>query len=445
MRNKKKTKVVKSRWMLIVLAPFLGKEERFRSPFKKGANKTTPKPLLKSPIRGFSLKSLLLGPFIRNNKSHHHYANPFSPKKRAFADIIVSPFKHKRKKGSQINENFIASYIKYRSIVKKEQKRTVEFRKSIEKKSFIRWVLSIRIKSFSNYIKSSIISLKNWFNHSRKVLRHRATRYKLLLITINSFLLFILSYILTYVLYQMATVTVGSHFGLYCKLYYYSIIWPPPSSKLWDFDSVITTFLSGPIFSFFIGGLFVILFFLIHEKNRALRTFFLWGYLHAFNFFFSSFLVGSISDQGIGYALKWLYFSTFDKIFSSILGIFVLALIGLTATNSFFKLAPMNFFLRRQNRKLYIMFTVIIPWIFGTLFLILLKTPNNMPYETLLFIPLVFAFIPIFPSSNSRYSARVKIIHENKITKINWNVIVIVTCFILAFRIGLGIGILFDL
>ncbi|MEI8202280.1 MAG: hypothetical protein WCH34_04660 [Bacteroidota bacterium] len=444
MKNRK-PKIVKNPFLLILLSPFQKMRKRLESPIKRkpGIRKSINKPAPISNSQGSLFALILKAPFRKKTKRTRE---PIKiSKRKIFKEALIHSAKIKNEKKDKLKvASSFFQFLKYWSSTKAEYNRTMGFKKSVEKKSFLVWLFSFRINTLKSYINQSIVSFGNWFEHSKNLLQRKITRVKLISLALNSTFLYIISYLITYVLYQLSTIIVGSHFGLFCKLYYHSIIWPPSSSKLWNFDSVIMTFVSGPIFSLFIAVLFLILFLLIHEKSRIIKIFFLWGYLHAFNFFLSSFLAGAISEKGIGYALDWMYFSTVEKIIASILGTFILAFIGLASTNNFFKTAPSNFYLEKENRLLYIIFVVVIPWFIGSLFILLLKIPNNTPYETLLFIPLVFAFIPIFPSSNSKYFYRVRIQTENKKIFINWRLFTFFIIVMLLFRVGLGIGIRFD-
>ncbi len=421
--------------------------KRLKSPIKRKVivSNSKLKPKFKTPKKNSFLKTLFLAPIAKGRQPYKdpNMASERKTTKEAIAHSIRVK-KSKRKKEQPKVKVGVIAFFKYWASLKADQKLTKEFRESIEKKSFLKWVLSFRLNKFKLRLIKFQNSFKDWSRHSRRLLRTKVVRNRFIALAANSTILYIISYLFIYVLNQFTSVVVGSHFGLYCKLFYYNILWPAPSSKLWSFDSVITTFISGPIFSLFLGSLLIILFFLIHEKNRMFRTFFLWGYLHAFNFFLSSFIAGAISDSGMGYALNWLYFSTVDKIIASILGTFILAFIGLASTNNFFKTAPLNFFLSKQNRILFITFIVIIPWLIGSFIILLFKIPHNTPYETLLFVPLIFAFIPIFPNFNSKQSSRAKILNETKKIAVSWRLLVLLIIVVLTYRIGLGYGIMFD-
>jgi len=288
-------------------------------------------------------------------------------------------------------------------------------------------------------------SIKTGYDNTKSVMENEVQRGKFIFTAINSTAIYILAFLFIYIIYQVATVLVASHFNIASTLFFYGIRWPGPDSTLWTFDSVIAIFLAGPLVSLLMGVFLLAFFyiFIVKDGFASLKLFFVWSYIHAFNLFFGAFIVGVITEKGFGYAQDWLYLSSTDKYIISTIFIFILALIGFFSTSHFLQCALSNFIIRKDNRILFIFSQVFVPWLLGSFLILLIKTPKNTYHEALIFMPLVFVFLPIFPNYFSFWTARIKLPPRRNELHIDKIQLILLTIALIIFRVVLNFGIPF--
>jgi len=347
---------------------------------------------------------------------------------------------------NEIKAKVIAALRKYSPIRKKshnDEKKKISFFKKIY------FMFSLGNKDVIAVLrrkrKAIEESFKKGYDNTKTVVENEVQRGKFIYTAINSTVVYMLSFLFIYIIYQLATVLVAAHFDLTSTLFYYGIRWPGPDSSLWTFDSVIAIFMAGPVISLLLGLSLLALFyiFIVKDGFASLKLFFVWSYIHAFNMFFGAFIVGVITEKGFGYAQDWLYLNTTDKYIISTISIFILALIGFLSTSHFLQCSLSNFIIRKDNRILFIISQVFIPWLLGSFLILLIKIPSNTYHESLIFVPLVFVFLPIFPNYFSFWTARIKIPPKRRELQIEKTQIVILTIVMIIFRVVLNFGITF--
>lgn len=289
-------------------------------------------------------------------------------------------------------------------------------------------------------------SYDEWVENTKKVAKNEEQRRKFINTAITSTIVYIISFLFIYLIFQLATVMVALHYNIPTTLFFHGIRWPGPDSPLWNFDSVITTFMAGPVISLIIGVMLMALFyvFIVKDGFAFLKLFFVWSYIHAFNMFFGAFIVGVITEKGFGYAQEWLYLTTTDKYIISTISIFVLALIGFFSTSHFLQCSLSYYIIRRENRILFIASQVFIPWLVGSFLILFIKIPKNTFQEAVIFGPLVFAFIPIFPNYFSFWTARIKLPLKRKEPHVERIHVIALTIIFIIYRVVLNFGIRFS-
>lgn len=214
-------------------------------------------------------------------------------------------------------------------------------------------------------------------------------------ISLNSLGYFLLSYLFVYLLHQFVTCLTASVFNIPTILSYNEVSFLADKSR-WTHASVQTIFLSGPIATLFCGIFFLIIAYRFHNFDGLLRLFFLWGALHAFNFFFGALIIGSFTGQGMGFALNWMYLMDSAKLVIVILEILSMMVIGAMHTRMFLFTANSYFSeLHKDQKTEFLRIQLLYPFIFGTLLLYFIKIPVTIT-DLLLPITLLFMIIPIF-------------------------------------------------
>ncbi len=255
--------------------------------------------------------------------------------------------------------------------------------------------------------------------------------------TINSTALFVISYLVVYLTYQLTVLIAASRWKLDSVFFYYDLAFNDYSPLWTRYNNLLVTF-SGPFISLIIGFLFF-RFFSIRPKVRGfLKLFFLWIALHGFNFFFGAFASGVAFSEGFGYVPEWLSFNVFWQILVSLLFLFILGLIGFYTASRFLDTSNSAYRVRDENKLKFLFYQVVLPLLFGATLILLVKIPNNMPYDMGNIVTLVFVIFPVLFNRHARPTITFE--GDRKPTQIKWNFIAIFVILLLAFRIGLNNG-----
>jgi len=304
----------------------------------------------------------------------------------------------------------------------------------------LRLSLRIRIKNFLLTLRSlNISTIKRKWNSFRE---NAPKRRRFILISFNSTVLFLLSYFALFLLSQAITVIAARFFDYPTTVYYYEIYFNI-SQESWFHDSVKTIFSSGPVINFVIGITFLIIFSKIKEKTGPFKLFFLWGFLHAVNMLFGALLVGTLFDKGVGYVISWMYIMDSGKVLYSILSIFLLVVAGLISTRQF--LISGNTYYNEINpghRSSFIFSQVFLPYLAGNAFLLIIRLPRFVFYDTFISLTLILCILPIlftYATYNELYFEE-----EEKKPGIIWIALGVLILIIFIFRVILEIGLRFS-
>lgn len=321
---------------------------------------------------------------------------------------------------------------------KKLQKQESRQRRKERRKQFF-----LEIKTFDRH------TIKNWFRRFLDFTENRDKRHNFFVISVNSLVLFLLSYMTIYIISQMITVMVASTFDYKTVLYYYKIYYDI-ESHAWNADSVKILFSILPVNGLFMGTIFIIFYGTFRNEPGNLKLFFLWGFVHGVVMFFGSLLMGTLLNKDFGWVIAYLYYRDTGKMIFSIISIFALVAIGGLIAKSFLISGNAYFnFINKRNRRFMLNGQVIFPAVTGTILLAIIKIPDQFYYGTvdemyfeflklfsliILIIPLVMAF----RSYDETYFDE-----EPRRIFLNWKLLIITAIVVIAFRFGLIAGITF--
>jgi hypothetical protein len=173
------------------------------------------------------------------------------------------------------------------------------------------------------------------------------------------------------------------------------------------------------------------------------KLFVLWLSFHLFNHFFGAFPSGIITDEGFGYVAAWMYMNTAFKFMFSIISLFLLGVIGYFSAQKVLETSDSMNRIKPENRVSFILGQLAIPWLLGTVVLILTRIPENFnfPYETLMFFSMVFLVIP--PFFNEKVKPKLNLVKVRNKRTINLGYLAMMVAFLAFLRIMLGIGLHF--
>jgi hypothetical protein len=266
--------------------------------------------------------------------------------------------------------------------------------------------------------------------------------YRNITITVNSILIFLSAYTLSYLFYWLTSMLVASWYGLDSTLYYYDLKFND-HSPLWSRFNILLVTGIPPFFSLFLA---IFLYQVIFKKKRFTglqKLFILWTAFHLFNHFFGAFPAGIITDEGFGYVAAWLYMNTAFKFLFSLLSLFALGVIGYFSAKNVLETSDSLHRIKYEHRLSFMLFQLAIPWLIGTIILLLIRIPRNFeyPYETLMLFSTIFLVIP--PFFNEKVKPELNLLKIKKKRTINLGYLSMMLILLAFLRIMLGIGLHF--
>jgi hypothetical protein len=272
-------------------------------------------------------------------------------------------------------------------------------------------------------------------------------RKRLLHFAINSTVIFLITYIISYVTYQAIVMFVASRFGINSVFYFYEVAFPiGNNSRLWsDFNIILITF-SGPLMCVLLGT-YYLLRFVRKEKTKGLtKLFVLWLSFHYLNLFMGAFVGGVVTHQGFGYVIEWLFMPTFLRFGLSILFLFGMGVIGYLHTIYFLESSNSLYWTQRYKKPWLVIFGGLVPWAFGTVFLFMLKYPIVIPqhenivvYDSVMYLTVVFFIAPMLVNFNAKPNFD-QTVRKARGRRVNWIYMALFVVIMVTFRIGLKDG-----
>jgi hypothetical protein len=216
-----------------------------------------------------------------------------------------------------------------------------------------------------------------------------------LIIIVNSTAYYLLSYLAVSMIFQFTTLITAQIFDIPTTLFYNRMGFNV-RPEVWTFDSVKVIFSAGNIMLFLISVLFLVINLKAMEFNGYLRMFFIWGFVHAISMLIGSVVMGSFNFDGFGIVMAYLYLSDTAKMILLFLGLVLMLGIGMTMIKPFLFTANIyHSFLSPEMSPKFRRNQFILPYLFSTLILFLIKYPLSL-YDTLLISAPGFILIPLF-------------------------------------------------
>lgn len=318
---------------------------------------------------------------------------------------------------------------KFKKKIRKRQKR--EFRKSEKSRSLGERLLTISQENADE-------------EHKRRarIFSRRSSVYHNFVYIINSTVIYILTFIITYLIYWLSEMFMASLYGLDSILYYYDLRFND-YSPLWSRFNILVITGVPPFLSLAIGLLIHRKLFKLKRFNSIQKLFLLWWALHSLNHFFGAFASGIVTDEGFGYVAAWLYMNTAFKFMFAIIALFMLGLIGYYSKQHFLETSNSQHRIRRENQTSFIFSQALIPWLAGTGLLVALRIPHNFdyPYETLMLFSMGFLVVPAF--FNPKVKPKLNLLKLKKKYRIGFGYLTVMLLLLVFYRVVLGIGLHF--
>lgn len=215
-------------------------------------------------------------------------------------------------------------------------------------------------------------------------------------IFLNATLMFIISYLLLATNNQLLTIFISHDFDIETTWFSSHVHFFPPLNIMYlNRDAIVSVVMAAPIVSLFIG-MGVQFIYLSHTVNHIwLSLLLLWLIIHAYNFFFGAIGHSFIPGTPLAAAENAFQLHLETKLIITIAVIFILFKIGnyigyaILTKSAFYPTSD------TKNRLMYMMATLIGPWITGS---IILATALKMTTvsQLLPFMTIGFLIIPAF-------------------------------------------------
>jgi hypothetical protein len=372
--------------------------------------------------------------------------HPTIPEADEFIRTESGTSKHRRGKRSKTSsERTRFEELKRKWELRKEERQKRKFRRKSKKRHRKEYKKQARIefirRFLPNYKREKSIPFEELSDEqAAEVIKLHQKNY--FYYTVNSTALFIIAYLAVYMLYQLTVLIVAAKYKLDSVLFYYDLAFND-YSPLWSRSNIIIVTLSGPLICLIVGFLFYRFFSTRQKAKGFVKLFFLWIALIGFNLFLGAWATGISFDQGFGYVPAWLYLNVFWQILVALLFLFILGMIGYYSVPKFLDTSKSAYRVRPENKTKFLFFQVILPYLIGSIIIILVRIPNNLPYDTGNILTLLFGISPMIFNKYARPTVTFE--KEKKATNIQWLFIVIFIALILLYRIGLNNGLHFTM
>ncbi|HSW67498.1 MAG TPA: hypothetical protein VLH16_02860 [Bacteroidales bacterium] len=257
-------------------------------------------------------------------------------------------------------------------------------------------------------------------------------------LSLNSLFLYILALLVMYLFHQLLTLFIAFRFDIAGDLFHYGIRWPisadsqqwQPLSKLLmiSFIAPVVSLITALTVNFFIHKL---------SKNPYKRLFWLWVTFHGYNLFFGAFAAGILTSQGFGHLSQWYNVSDIFRIFMAVSALFFFVLAGLRLSTTILEASPTP--PHSAKRRSLVFYLMVVPVMFGTILMILIRLPYFPHYDNLMLITLLAGVIPLLFGSGQK----IKHVPEYATDygwKIKTRILIIALLSLFVYRFALSFG-----
>jgi hypothetical protein len=255
---------------------------------------------------------------------------------------------------------------------------------------------------------------------------------------------FILAFMFIYIVYQVVTILVASSYQIPVIWYYYRLKFPLYTySPLYTRAALVFIFSSGPIMSLMLAFVFLKMFFTTHPFFKRFQLFYLWGFICGSNMFFGAYIAGFFTRTEFIYTSEWLFMSRMfdvEEIFFTVISFVVMLVIGRILTPLFLVSSGSVTLISPENRQVFIITQVVLPWLAGILILFLITLPT---FYVPLIIKTITPGLALLPSLYLFDLLQYDNIHKSGDIRHNyfkWSIVIFVAALLFFYRIILSFG-----
>ncbi len=256
-------------------------------------------------------------------------------------------------------------------------------------------------------------------------------------IVLNSTSTFVLAYLFVFYINHFLKVMLAAVFGYPTSFTYNNINYFIESYE-WTLDSVRLIYSSGPFLLLVLGILSLMVYASMSDEEGRIKIFFVWFTLHAFNFVFSGLMIGNIFTHGVGHVFNWLYLNDTLKMIVALIGFFGLLLSAIVVTKPIASSAVSYFNgLNEKNTPFFITSQIIVPYIIGSVIIVLYFMPIVSFQEQYSWIILGVLLLIVSGRINSMEPVHFDM--EEKSVGVSWFTLVFTIIIVFGIRYGLAV------
>ncbi len=221
---------------------------------------------------------------------------------------------------------------------------------------------------------------------------------------INSAIAYLAAFAIVYVSFNVVTALFAKRYQLFYKLFFFKVEFTQ-NYDLWTIESVLKTFISGPVFCLIAGVLSLFIQKIYRKRPGILKLFWLWLGVHFLNFFCAQMVLMPIKNTGsqginasyLGIVADYMYWEDFSKLIASIIASLVLILIGSVVSKPFVQITNSTQHVsKNENRIIYLFQTVFLPYAMGSAITLVYFSDGSFILNLALVFSLFVVIVSIF-------------------------------------------------
>ncbi len=221
----------------------------------------------------------------------------------------------------------------------------------------------------------------------------RKTQWAILLQSLGVFLL---AYLFVYLLSGLSVLYIAYDLDIPARLFGNRIEFGiTETNPLWTGDAIVSVFMSKPVSSFIMATISILMLLLLKPKKFWIQLFYIWVFLHGFNFTFGLLSEDLLLQRGLFRVANVMDIRQIALTLTIGISIFFLlkagSLAGKLYFSKVFQLKPEN----KNTQLINFQYTFLIPFFVGSLLVLILNFNATKPKDFLLIASMFLSLIPI--------------------------------------------------
>ena len=264
-----------------------------------------------------------------------------------------------------------------------------------------------------------------------------AGKNKFVISALNGTGLYVLAYYLVWGLYEVVKVLASRYFHLRGLWNPSRVVYTLSDSEWWR-TAVVTVYGVGPLMALLVALLAFRWFWSSERAQRGQRKLLLlWVAFQACNAVFGALLADTFTQSGSWYVVDWLFRvgNVVNVVLALLAGLAQLGL-GYFGAIAFLQAHDSKTVMRYANRQKMVVSTLVVPWVAGSLFIMLLKLPYFTIQEMLHLAMMGLLIAPMaLGCLNEIFSDTVK---RPQATRVAWGLVALAIVMAVAWRLALS-------